>query len=80
MLSSSPTSLWASGATSLAYAVIAASSANAALAWWSFPEEEFRLHNLRDVLLHVTTETACHAGHLDAVRELIDRQQWLVNT
>jgi uncharacterized protein DUF664 len=28
----------------------------------------------------VITETACHAGHLDAVRELIDGQQWLVNT
>jgi hypothetical protein len=32
------------------------------------------------VLLHVITETACHAGHLDAARELIDGQQWLVNT
>jgi len=25
----------------------------------------------------VITETACHAGHLDAVRELIDGQTWL---
>ena len=25
-------------------------------------------------------ETACRAGHLDAVRELIDGQQWLLNT
>ncbi|MFI6353543.1 DinB family protein [Streptomyces sp. NPDC050743] len=65
---------------SLADAVIAASSADADLVWWPFPEGEWRLHNLRDVLLHVITETACHAGHLDAVRELIDGRQWLVNT
>jgi hypothetical protein len=29
-------------------------------------------------MLHVITETAVHAGHLDAVRELIDGRQWLV--
>ena len=40
-------------------------------------EGEWRLHDVRDVLLHVITETACHAGHLDAVRELIDGQQGL---
>jgi hypothetical protein len=28
----------------------------------------------------VITETACHAGHLDAVRELIDGRTWLVLT
>jgi Protein of unknown function (DUF664) len=28
-------------------------------------------------MLHVITETACHAGHLDAARELIDGRQWL---
>jgi hypothetical protein len=27
--------------------------------------------------MHVVTETAVHAGHLDAVRELIDGRQWL---
>ena len=27
---------------------------------------------------HVITETACHAGHLDAARELIDGRQHLV--
>jgi len=26
----------------------------------------------------VLKETACHAGHLDAVRELIDGRQWIV--
>jgi Protein of unknown function (DUF664) len=33
---------------------------------------------VREVMLHVITETACHAGHLDAARELIDGQTWLV--
>jgi uncharacterized damage-inducible protein DinB len=28
---------------------------------------EWRLPDVRAVLLHVVTETACHAGHLDAV-------------
>ena len=64
----------------LADAVIAGSAPDADLVWWPFPEGEWRLHNVRDVLLHAITETACHAGHLDAVRELIDGQQWLVNT
>ncbi|MGW9029920.1 DinB family protein [Streptomyces sp. NPDC055722] len=65
---------------SLADAVIAASSVDADLVWWPFPDGEWRLHSLRDVLLHVIAETACHAGHLDAVRELIDGRQWMVNT
>ena len=34
--------------------------------------------DLRSVLLHVLTETSIHAGHLDAVRELIDGRQWVV--
>ena len=34
--------------------------------------------NLRDVMLHMITETAVHAGHLDAVCELLDGRQWLV--
>ena len=33
--------------------------------------------DVRDIVLHVITETACHAGHLDAAREVIDGQQWL---
>ena len=37
----------------------------------SFPD-------LRTVMLHVITEVACHAGQLDAVRELIDGKQWVV--
>lgn len=47
-----------------------------------WPEEwsGWRLASLREVLLHVITETACHAGHLDAARELIDGRQWVVLT
>jgi hypothetical protein len=30
------------------------------------------------ILLYVIVETACHAGHLDAARELIDGRQWVV--
>ena len=34
--------------------------------------------SLRIVMLHVLKETACHAGHLDAVSELLDGRQWIV--
>ncbi|MFJ5264810.1 DinB family protein [Streptomyces sp. NPDC088387] len=67
--------------TELADGVITATAADAGLAWW--PHDLFgepHLHTLRDVLLHVITETACHAGHLDAARELIDGRRWLVLT
>lgn len=37
----------------------------------------WKLQDLRAVLLHVITEAACHAGHLDAARELIDGRKWL---
>jgi hypothetical protein len=46
-------------------------------AWWAPFFGDYRLHTVREVVLHVLTETACHAGHLDAVRELIDGRQWL---
>jgi hypothetical protein len=42
-------------------------------AWWG----EWDVPDLRFVLLHVIAETACHAGHLDAARELLDGRQWL---
>lgn len=63
----------------LAGAIITTTPADAAPAWW--PEDQFggfRLETLREVLLHVVTGTACHAGHLDAVRELLDGTQRLV--
>ena len=34
--------------------------------------------DLRAVILHVITETAVHAGHLDTTRELLDSRQWIV--
>ena len=37
----------------------------------------WRLPDLRRILIHVLTEVACHAGHLDAARELIDGRLWL---
>jgi len=64
--------------TELADAVITATPADAPLVWW--PRDLFgepHMHNLRDVMLHVITETACHAGHLDAARELMDGRRWL---
>lgn len=41
---------------------------------------DFPPRPLRRVILHVIAETATHAGHLDAARELIDGQQWIVLT
>jgi uncharacterized damage-inducible protein DinB len=63
-----------------ANAVIEATPIDAPLAFW--PAEQFgewRLHDLRELIMHVITETACHAGHLDAVRELIDGETWFRN-
>jgi uncharacterized damage-inducible protein DinB len=65
----------------LADAIIAATSLDSAPAWW--PEDLFgswRLNDLREILVHVIAETATHAGHLDAARELIDGRQWIVLT
>lgn len=59
--------------------VLASAQFDAPPAWW--PADlfgEYRLATVRDVVLHVLTETATHAGHLDAARELIDGRQWLV--
>lgn len=47
---------------------------------WPKQWANWHLADLREIMLHVITETACHAGHLDAARELIDGGQWLVNT
>ena len=59
--------------TELANAIIAATSLDAAPVRW--PDNlwpDWRLNDIREVILHMITETACHAGHLDVVRELID--------
>jgi uncharacterized damage-inducible protein DinB len=61
--------------------ITTAGSLEASPAWWpDFFAPSFRLDSLRQVLLHVIAETACHAGHLDAARELIDGQTWLILT
>lgn len=46
-------------------------------AWPAEMWPTWRLSDLRHILLHVLTEVACHAGHLDAARELIDGTLWL---
>lgn len=63
----------------LADTVIAATPLDAPPAWW--PRDRFGdwgLDDLRETVQHVIVETACHAGHLDAVRELLDGRQFLV--
>lgn len=60
-------------------AIIAKAPLEASPAWW--PADLFgdwRLDTNLQVLLHVIVETSTHAGHLDAVRELIDGKQWIV--
>lgn len=41
--------------------------------WW----RDWEVPNVRFIVLHMIEETACHAGHLDAVRELTDGRQWI---
>ncbi|MET8471834.1 DinB family protein [Streptomyces sp. NPDC006422] len=36
----------------------------------------WNLPDVRHILIHVITEVACHSGHLDAARELIDGTTW----
>ena len=44
--------------------------------WWQDAGLDFP--DLRSIMLHVLIETSVHAGHLDAVRELLDGHQHLV--
>lgn len=46
--------------------------------YWADHFGSWRLPDLRAILLHVIAETACHAGHLDAARELLDGKTWLI--
>lgn len=39
-----------------------------------FPDDD--LPTCSSVIIHMIDETACHTGHLDAARELIDGRQW----
>jgi hypothetical protein len=66
--------------TALSDAVLADIDVDAEPAWWpDFMGERWMDAN-RDVILHLMVETAAHAGHLDAVRELVDGKQWVVIT
>ena len=61
--------------------IVRARSLDAVAAWW--PDQIFPglpREPLRETVLHVMTETATHAGHLDVVRELVDGRQWMVLT
>ncbi|MEP6797062.1 MAG: DinB family protein [Lapillicoccus sp.] len=63
----------------LADTVLASTRLDAPPRWW--PGQlwgDWRLPDLRAVVLHVIAETACHAGHLDLVRELADGRRWMV--
>ncbi|MBM6400124.1 DUF664 domain-containing protein [Phycicoccus sonneratiae] len=44
--------------------------------WWA--EVGMAFPDVRSVVVHVLVETATHAGHLDAVRELLDGRQHIV--
>lgn len=59
-------------------AIIAATPLAAPPAWWPDFFGDWRLHDFCEIVFHVMTETANHAGHLDAARELIDGKLWLV--
>jgi hypothetical protein len=58
--------------------IIRATPLDTAPAVWPDFFEDWHLDTLREIILHTMTETAMHAGHLDAARELIDGHQWLV--
>ena len=61
-----------------ANAIIRATPLEAPPEQWADHFGSWRLPDLRAILLHVIVETACHAGHLDAARELIDGKTWLI--
>jgi len=44
--------------------------------WWA--DAGLSFPNLRSIIVHVLVDTSVHAGHLDAVRELLDGHQHLV--
>ena len=60
--------------------IIAATPPDAMPRWWPDFFGDFPPRPLRKTILHVIAETATHAGHLDAFRELTDGNQWIVLT
>jgi uncharacterized damage-inducible protein DinB len=63
-----------------ANAILETLPADAMPKWWPDFFPDFPPRPLRKVMLHVIAETATHAGHLDAARELTDGSQWIVLT
>jgi hypothetical protein len=62
-------------------AIVRVTKLDAPPAWW--PGDlfgAFRLDDLQGIMLHMIVEVACHAGHLDVSRELIDGRQYVVLT
>lgn len=67
---------WLTAAIDASDAILAARSLEAPL---GAPDEAPPGYDdVRAVLVHLLVETATHAGHLDAARELIDGRQHLV--
>jgi hypothetical protein len=58
-------------------AVLAGLDLDAPPARWPDYFSSWRLRDVREIILHVISETATHAGHLDAARELLDGRTWL---
>lgn len=56
--------------------IVAGSILDAAPASW--PDHLGPRQSIREIVLHVITETATHAGQPDVVREAIDGRTWLV--
>ncbi len=63
--------------TAASDAVLAGLSLDAPAARWPDYFGDWRLRDVREIILHVITETAVHAGHLDAARELLDGRTWM---
>ncbi len=59
-------------------ALVAAGGAGATPRWWPADFGNAPYRTAKEILLHVLVETATHAGHLDAARELVDGHQHLV--
>lgn len=65
-------------ASARADAIMLAADLDAGVPWWPDFFGEWRAGSVREVLMHVHAEVATHAGHLDAVRELIDGRQYRI--
>jgi hypothetical protein len=61
----------------LSNAALAGISLDAGPARWPDYFGDWRLADVREVIMHALTDTATHAGHLDAVRELLDGRTWM---